>query len=102
MKGIDTKYLPAVRWSIVRTLRVGGHLGATETMLMEVLRSEWMTFSQSALRSELHYLESRELIEVEQSEIDPWRARLSRHGYDLADYQIDCLPGIHRPPIETP
>ncbi len=43
------------------------------------------------------YLESRKLIAVVRSEIDPWRATLTRHGYDVADYQVDCEPGIRRP-----
>ena len=93
----DPKYLPAIRWSILRTVRVGGHLGATETMVKHVIDAEFIGVTQDVLRDELHYLEKRELITLDRHELDPWRAELTRYGYDVADYQVDCLPGIARP-----
>ena len=48
-------------------------------------------------RDELHYLKQRGLIEIESSEVSLWRARLTRYGYDLADYQPEShAPANHR------
>ena len=96
--GIDKKHLPAVRWDILRTLRVGGHKGATEGMIREVVLEGWMLSTQKLIRDELHYLEARGLIEIEKSELLQWRCKLTRYGYDLADYQVECEDGIRRPP----
>ena len=79
---IDEAMLPGARWDILRTLKVGGHLGVTK---------RW-------IRDQLAYLESRKLIGIERSEVEPWRAVLTRHGHDIADYQVECEPGIRRPP----
>ena len=90
--------LPGVRWSLLRTIRVGGHLGATETMCRDVVTAEYLGATKRDVRDQLHYLESRKLVTIERSEVEPWRATLTRHGYDVADYQVDCQPGIRRPP----
>ena len=94
---MDPKFLPAIRWSILRTCRVGGHIGATEAMLLEVVRSEYLGVTKRMIRDELHYLEERELVKVERSEIKPWRATLTNHGFDVADYMVPCHEGINRP-----
>ena len=87
------------RWSILQTLHCGGHLGATEPMIMAVLVEIVPTQArQAALRDQLVYLERRKLVRIERSEVRPWRATLTRHGIDLVEYQIECEPGIARPP----
>ena len=95
---INEVMLPPARWSILRTLRVGGHLGATETMIREVLVTDYLGITRRWIRDQLAYLESRKLVEIERSEIHAWRATLSRHGSDIVDYQVPCEAGIRRPP----
>lgn len=95
---IDPKHLPGLRWAILRTVMVGGHLGATETMVLDVARAEYLTMERGALRDEIAYLESRNLVVVERSEVQPWRLTLTRYGRDLVDYTCDVAPGIARPP----
>ena len=95
---IDEAMLPGARWDILRTLRVGGHLGATETMIREVLAAGYLGVTKHWIRDQLAYLEARRLIAIKRSEVEPWRATLTRYGYDIADYQVDCEPGIRRPP----
>lgn len=98
---LDPKFLPAIRWDILRTCRVAGYAGATENMIREVIRVGWVNATQKTIRDELHYLESRKLIEIEKSDIHPWRLKLTRYGYDVADYQVECEKGIDRPlPID--
>ncbi len=87
-----------VRWSILQTLQVGGHLGATEPMIQAVFQDLFPRLSgQRMIRDQLSYLEGRKLVSIERSEIKPWRAKLTRHGIDLVEYTIDCEPGIARP-----
>lgn len=95
-------HIAAMRWTILRTLMVGGHLGATEQMCLDVCRGEYMGVTRDRVRTELDYLKKRELIDLERSEVHPWRATLSRHGRDFVDYEIEALPGITRPPQLDP
>lgn len=97
-RGISDEILPSARWSVLRTIHVGGHLGATETMVREVVRAEYLGVTTNFVRDQLDYLEKRKLIALERSEIHPWRATLTRYGYDVCEYQVDCEPGISRPP----
>lgn len=99
---IDEKFFPGIRWAILRTCRVGGHLGATEQMIREVVAADYLGADRVFIRDQLHYLETRKLIDLERSEIVPWRATLTRYGYDVADYQVDCEAGISRPPRLDP
>ena len=95
---IDEVMLPSARWSILRTLSVGGHLGATEEMIQVVLNGEFLGVTRRWIRTQLDYLESRGLIALERSEVFPWRAKLTRYGHDVVDYQVECEAGIARPP----
>lgn len=89
--------LESGRWEILRVLHVGGHIGATEAMVLATLRALWIEVSQSWVRDQLAYLEARRLIEIDRPELEPWRAKLTRHGWDVATYVVDCAPGIARP-----
>ncbi len=95
----ELQMLPGIRWSILRTLHVGGHIGATEPMIRSVIDAEFIGISADTLRKQLHYLQQRKLIELTESEIDPWRAKLTRCGYDLVEYRVDCEAGIARPKL---
>ena len=103
MKGIlDQAHIAALRWTILRTLNIAGHLGATDKMCLDVARAEYLGVTEDRIRTELDYLESRKLIEIEKSEIRAWRAKLTRHGRDVVDYEVDVEPGITRPPFLDP
>ena len=95
-------HIAALRWTILRTLMVGGHLGATDQMCLTVAFAEFIGVTQARVRTELDYLESRKLVEIERSEIRAWRAKLTRYGRDLVDYEVECEPGITRPPFLDP
>ena len=97
---LNTRMLPGVRWEILRTLHVGGHLGATEAMCQQVVNAAFVGVTAETLRNQFDYLEKRKLIEIQRSDLDPWRATLSRHGTDLVEYRVDCEPGIARPALQ--
>lgn len=103
MKGaLDQAHIAGLRWTILRTLGIAGHLGATDKMCVDVARAEYLGITEWRIRTELDYLESRGLIEIERSEVRSWRAKLTRHGRDMVDYEIDVEPGITRPPRLDP
>lgn len=91
-------HIAALRWTILRTLKVGGHLGATEQMCLDVARSEYMGVTGQRIRNEFDYLERRGLVAIERSDLRAWRATLTRSGRDVVDYEVDVEPGITRPP----
>lgn len=99
---IDPRMIAGLRWAILRTIRVGGHLGATDAMIREAVRSEYPFTDTVIVRNELAYLESRKLVVVHRSELEAWRAELARFGRDIVDYQVPCDPGISRPPRPQP
>lgn len=85
------------RWELIRVMHIAGRLGATETMMLHTLMALWVQTTRGWIREQLTYLEDRKLIEIERHEIKDWRARLTRHGVDIATYVVDCEPGIARP-----
>ena len=95
-------HIAGLRWTLLRTLGVAGHLGATDTMCLDVARAEYIGVLRDRVRTELAYLESRKLVEIERSEVRAWRATLTRHGRDVVDYEVDVAPGITRPPRLDP
>ncbi len=95
---LDERFVPYARWTILRTIWVGGRLGATEKMVADVLHTDYLGVSIDFIRNQFDYLRKRGLAEVEESEIYAWRATLTRAGTDLVEYQIPCESGIIRPP----
>ncbi len=97
--GMTQIHIAGLRWTILRTLMVGGHIGATDQMCLDVARAEYLGVTIERVRTELDYLAERKLVEIEKSELRAWRAKLTRHGRDVVDYEIDVAPGIDRPPF---
>lgn len=88
----------SMRWTILQTTHVGGHIGITEDMVLPVLRSSWLGASREAARNEIDYLERRGLVTTERPDLKPWRIRLTRPGQDVVEYTVECEAGIDRPP----
>lgn len=90
--------LESGRWELLRVMNVAGHLGATETMMFHTLVAMWTNTTREWIRNQLDYLESRKLIDLEKHPLKDWRAKLTRHGWDVTSYVVECEPGIARPP----
>ena len=95
---IDRTHLPGLRWAILRTAMVGGHIGCTDRMALDVVRAGYLGVELREVRDEIAYLADRRLVAVRRSDSAPWRLTLTRHGRDLVDYTVDCQAGIARPP----
>ena len=87
----------SLRWLILLTLNNARPMGAQEGPILSVAQSVYSDATQLELRRELDYLHGRELVRVVKLPSGPWHAELSRHGVDVAEYTVDCEPGIARP-----
>lgn len=87
-----------LRWLVLLTLEAARPLGAGETLILDTVRQAIPHCTPRALRAELDYLMERDLIHLEGRDGPQWRAKLTRHGADIAEYTVDCQPGIARPP----
>lgn len=99
MQNIDTARIrrESLRWLVMLTLNNARPLGAPEALLLPVAQSVYADATPLELRRELEYLHERELVRVERRPDGPWHASLTRHGVDVAEYTVDCEPGIARP-----
>lgn len=86
-----------LRWLILYALYASRPLGAGELILLTYVREGISDVTPRELRNELDYLAERELLHLEGRDSPQWRAKLTRYGTDIAEYTIDCEPGIARP-----
>ena len=87
----------SLRWLILLTLNNARPMGDQEGPILSVAQSVYPDATQLEVRRELDYLHGRELVQLVKSPSGPWHAELSRHGVDVAEYTVDCEPGIARP-----
>lgn len=90
--------LSGIRWTILRAIAYGTHLGATDEMILPAVRLRWLDSHLEEVRTEVDYLQARGLLTTERHEILPWRCKLTRYGRDVVDYTVGCEAGIDRPP----
>lgn len=87
----------SLRWLVLLTLNNARPIGAYEGPVLSVAQSEYPDATAIELRRELDYLDERKLITVRKDPSGKWFAELTRYGIDIAEYTIDCAPGIARP-----
>lgn len=87
----------SLRWLIILTLNNARPVGAYEGPVLTVAQSEYPDATAMELRRELDYLSGRRLVSLLKEPSGRWFAELTRHGMDIAEYTVDCEPGIARP-----
>ena len=87
----------ALRWLILLTLNNARPVGAFEGPVLSVAQSEYPDATPLELRRELDYLAGRDLVTLRKEPSGKWFSNLTRHGTDIAEYTLDCEPGIARP-----
>ncbi len=87
----------SLRWLILLTLNHARPIGAQESLILSTAQAVYADATALELRRELDYLEDRELVKLVKYPSGPWHAELTRYGVDIAEYTIDCEPGIARP-----
>lgn len=87
----------SLRWLIILTLNNARPIGAYEGPVLAVAQSEYPDATALEIRREMDYLADRKLLELRKEPSGKWHAELTRYGTDIAEYTIDCQPGIARP-----
>lgn len=87
----------SMRWLIILTLNNARPIGAYEELVLSTVQAMYPDATALEVRRELDYLHDRELAEVAKEPSGRWFAELTRIGVDVAEYTVDCDPGIARP-----
>lgn len=87
----------SLRWLLLLALNHARPEGCNEPPLLSVAQSQYPDATPLEVRRELDYLADRDLVELKRAQAGPWHAALTRYGVDIAEYTIDCEPGIARP-----
>lgn len=90
----------SLRWSIMLTLNHARPIGAHEMLILSTIQGIYPDATQREVRREIDYLGTRTLVKIERSpsgSSGPWHAELTHLGIDVAEYTVECLPGIARP-----
>lgn len=88
----------SMRWLIILTLNNARPIGAYEELVLATLHAMYQDATPLEVRRELDYLADRKLVDLKKEPSGRWFADLARLGVDLAEYTVDCDPGIARPP----
>lgn len=87
-----------MRWLIILTLNNARPIGAYEELVLATVQGMFPDATALEVRRELDYLADRGLVDLRKEPAGRWFADLTRLGVDLAEYTVDCDPGIARPP----
>lgn len=87
----------ALRWLILLTLNNARPTGHYDGPILTVAQSVYADATAQELRRELSYLADRKLVDLKALPTGQWHCRLTREGVDVAEYTVDCEPGIARP-----
>lgn len=86
-----------MRWYMLVALNHARPIGAYEELVLATIQGIYPDVTARELRLELDYLEARKLVELKKGPDGRWFADLTRLGVDIAEYTLDCEPGIARP-----
>ncbi len=87
----------SMRWNILLILNNARPVGAYEELVLATAQGIYPDATALELRRELDYLADRELVDLKKEPGGRWFADLTRIGTDVAEYTVDCDPGIARP-----
>lgn len=96
-EALDKTRREVLRWRVLQVLSIGRPYPVSEDILYQTVAGPDMPVTKHDVRRELDYLRMRKLLEIKGQGSAQWSAELTRHGVDLAEYEIDCEPGIARP-----
>jgi len=87
----------SLRWYLILALYNARPNELCEEVIQGTMRSIYPDVTAIEVRQQLDYLEDRELVSLRKEPSGRWWGDLTRIGTDLAEYTIDCQPGIARP-----
>jgi len=89
----------AMRWHLLSAANVSRPQGINTLALLGIVQTVYPDATHQEIRKEADYLVERGLAEVQRDPLDNWFMKLTREGMDVAEYTIECDPGIDRPQI---
>ena len=87
----------SMRWLILLTLNNARPIGAYEELVLATIQAMYPDGTALEVRRELDYLADRSLVDLRKEPSGRWFADLTRDGVDVAEYTVECDPGIARP-----
>lgn len=87
----------SLRWYLILALNNARPQEICEEVIQATMRAIYPDATPLEVRRELDYLQGRDLVNLRKEPSGRWWADLSRYGVDIAEYTIDCEPGIARP-----
>jgi hypothetical protein len=99
MMDIDTAKVrrEGLRWLILLALYNSRPFDLNESVVLHTAHAVYPDATLLEIRRELDYLADRKLVELRKDPAGPWWGNLTRYGTDIAEYTVDCAPGIARP-----
>ena len=86
-----------MRWHLVNTLHKARPYTTSEVFLLDVMRGIYPDATALELRQQLDYLADCKMVELNKQPSGMWFADLTSLGVDIAEYTVECYPGIARP-----
>ncbi|AOJ71033.1 MULTISPECIES: hypothetical protein [Burkholderia] len=86
-----------LRWHLILALYNARPEEVAEDVVQATMRSIYPDVTPIEVRKELDYLADRVLVRLRKEPSGRWWSDLTRYGVDVAEYTIDCEPGIARP-----
>lgn len=86
-----------LRWYLILALYNARPEALCEEIIQGTMRAIYPDCTAMEVRQQLDYLEDCELVKLRKEPAGRWWGDLTRIGTDLAEYTIDCEPGIARP-----
>lgn len=87
----------SMRWLVLLTLNTSRPIDPHEAVVLSTVQGMYPDATALELRRELDYLSDRSLVTIDKTPSGPWVAGLTSLGVDIAEYTVDCRPGIARP-----
>lgn len=87
----------SMRWYILLTLNNARPVDPHEHLVLSTIQGIYPDATQHEVRRELDYLKDRSLVTLEKKPSGEWVCGLTHYGVDIAEYTIECNPGIARP-----
>lgn len=87
----------SMRWAILLALYNARPEELCEQVIQSVMHALYPDATPIEVRREMEYLRDRKLITIRKEPHGQWWGDLSRYGTDIAEYTIECEPGIARP-----
>ena len=87
----------SLRWYLILALYNARPEELCEEIIQSTMRGIYPDVTPIEVRQQLDYLAVRELVKLRKEPSGRWWGDLTRFGTDIAEYTIDCDPGIARP-----